>query len=315
MSNQIYIGVDLGGTNIKVGICDEQGKLLQTFEGPTGTELGAEAVLERIAQYVRQIVEDSPFEWEQVAGIGAGLAGFMDIPEGFVKFSPNLLWHNVPAKKTLEALLGKTVKIDNDANVAALGEAWAGAGAGIPNVVCYTLGTGVGGGIIINGKIYQGSTGMAGELGHMSIVPDIEAINCNCGQLGCLETVSSATGIVRMAKEAVERGEHTSLALHEKIEAKHVFDAAKSGDEVALRIVNRAAYYLGRSMATLAVIVNPKRFIIGGGVSKAGEILFGPIRETFKKYTPEAAAEGVEIVPATLGNDAGVVGAAGLNLR
>ncbi|MDQ0902795.1 MULTISPECIES: ROK family glucokinase [unclassified Paenibacillus] len=315
MSDQIYIGVDLGGTNIKVGICDEQGKLLQTFEGPTGAENGSDFVIERIAQYVRQVVEESPFEWEQVAGIGAGLAGFMDIPEGFVKFSPNLLWHNVPAKKMLEEFLGKTVKIDNDANVAALGEAWAGSGAGIPNVVCYTLGTGVGGGIIINGKIYQGSTGMAGELGHMSVVPDIEAIQCGCGQMGCLETVSSATGIVRMANEAVERGEKTSLALHEKIEAKHVFDAAKSGDEVSLRIVNRAAYYIGRSMAAMAVIVNPKRFIIGGGVSKAGEILFQPIRETFKKYTPETASEGVEIVAATLGNDAGIVGAAGLNLR
>ncbi|MGG1518788.1 ROK family glucokinase [Paenibacillus oryzisoli] len=315
MSNQIYIGVDLGGTNIKVGLCDEQGNLLKTLEGPTSPELGAESVLERIAQYVRQIVEESEYSWDQVAGIGAGLAGFMDIPEGFVKFSPNLQWHNVPAKKTLEGLLGKTVKIDNDANVAALGEAWAGAGAGEKNVVCYTLGTGVGGGIIIDGKIYQGSAGMAGELGHMAIVPDIEAIQCGCGQMGCLETVSSATGIVRMAKEAVERGEKTSLALHEKIEAKHVFDAAKSGDEVSLRIVNRAAYYLGRSMAALAVVVNPKRFIIGGGVSRAGEILFQPIRETFKKYTPEAAAEGVEIVAATLGNDAGVVGAAGLNLR
>ncbi|MGG1554934.1 ROK family glucokinase [Paenibacillus ferrarius] len=315
MSNQIYIGVDLGGTNIKVGLCDEQGNLLKTLEGPTSPELGAESVLERIAQYVRQIVEESEYSWDQVAGIGAGLAGFMDIPEGFVKFSPNLQWHNVPAKKTLETLLGKTVKIDNDANVAALGEAWAGAGAGEKNVVCYTLGTGVGGGIIIDGKIYQGSAGMAGELGHMAIVPDIEAIQCGCGQMGCLETVSSATGIVRMAKEAVERGEKTSLALHEKIEAKHVFDAAKSGDEVSLRIVNRAAYYLGRSMAALAVVINPKRFIIGGGVSRAGEILFQPIRETFKKYTPEAAAEGVEIVAATLGNDAGVVGAAGLNLR
>lgn len=315
MSSQIYIGVDLGGTNIKVGICDEQGKLLHTFEGPTGAENGADFVLERIAQYVRQIVEDSPFDWEQVAGIGAGLAGFMDIPEGFVKFSPNLLWTNVPAKKLLEGFLGKTVKIDNDANVAALGEAWAGSGTGIPNVVCYTLGTGVGGGIIINGKIHQGTTGMAGELGHMSVVPDIEAIQCPCGQMGCLETVSSATGIVRMANEAVERGERTSLALHEKIEAKHVFDAAKSGDEVSLRIVNRAAYYIGRSMAAVAVVVNPKRFILGGGVSKAGEILFQPIRETFKKYTPEVAAEGVEIVAATLGNDAGIVGAAGLNLR
>jgi glucokinase len=314
MANQIYIGVDLGGTNIKVGICDRQGNLLHTYEGPTGADEGPDEVLSRIAQYVRKIVSDSHYEWEQVAGIGAGLAGFLDIPEGVVKFSPNLGWHNVPAKQILEEKLGKTVKIDNDANVAALGEAWSGAGKGIQNLVCYTLGTGVGGGIIINGHIYQGSSGMAGELGHMSIVPDIEAINCACGQIGCLETVSSATGIVRMANDAVERGEHTSLALLDKVEAKDVFDAAKSGDEVALRIVHRAAYYLGRSLATVSIVINPQRFILGGGVAKAGEILFAPLRETYIKFTPEAAREGVDIVPATLGNEAGVVGAAGLNL-
>lgn len=314
MSGKIYIGVDLGGTNIKVGICDEDGKLLKTFEGPTGAEFGAEGVLERIASYSRSIVEESEYDWEQVAGVGAGVAGFIDIPEGFVKLSVNLNWKDVPVKKYLEQKLGKPVTIDNDANVAALGEAWSGAGAGIPNLVCYTLGTGVGGGIIINGKIYQGFNGMAGELGHMSVVPDLEAIQCNCGQHGCLETVSSATGIVRMAKDAVERGDKTSLAMIQTIEAKDVFDAAKVGDEVALRIVNRAAYYIGRSMAALAVVMNPQRFILGGGVSKAGEILFAPIREIFHKYTPEHAREGVDIVPATLGNDAGVVGAAGLNL-
>lgn len=316
MSGKIYIGVDMGGTNIKVGICDEAGKLLHTYEGPTGTEHGADEVLDRIAQYVRRIVDDSPYDWEQVAGIGAGIAGFLDIPTGFVKLSANLGWRNVPVKQILEEKLGKTVTIDNDANVAALGEAWSGAGAGIPNVVCYTLGTGVGGGIIIGGKIYQGYNGMAGELGHLQIVPDLEAIVCGCGQSGCLETVSSATGIIRMGNDAIERGDKTSLSLiGEPITAKDVFDAAKAGDEVALRIVNRAAYYLGRSMAMLAVIVNPQRFILGGGVSKAGEILFQPIRDNFRKYTPEAAQDGVEIVPAVLGNDAGVVGAAGLNLR
>lgn len=315
MADKIYVGVDLGGTTIKVGICDEQGKLIHTYEGPTGTEGGSDVVLENIANYVRKIVADSSYSWEQVAGIGAGIAGFMDIPEGFVKLSPNLGWRNVPVKKILEEKLGKPVKIDNDANVAALGEAWSGAGAGIPNVVCYTLGTGVGGGIIINGMIYQGFKGMAGELGHMQVVPDLEAIQCGCGQSGCLETVSSATGIIRMAKDAVERGDRTSLSLVENITAKDVIDAAKAGDEVALRIVHRAAFYLGKSMSAIAVVTNPQRFILGGGVSRAGDILFNPIREIFKKYTPEAGQEGVEIVPALLGNDAGVVGAAGLNLR
>ncbi|MEO3947700.1 ROK family glucokinase [Gorillibacterium sp. CAU 1737] len=315
MSGKVYVGVDLGGTAIKVGLCDESGKLLQTYEGPTGAELGSDEVMERIAQYIRLLVEESPFKWEDVAGIGAGLAGFLDIPEGIVRFSPNLKWHDVPVKKILEQKLDKPVTIDNDANVAALGEAWSGAGAGISNVVCYTLGTGVGGGIIIGGKIYQGFAGMAGELGHMSVVPDLEAIQCGCGQMGCLETVSSATGIVRMARDAVQRGDKTSLAMIQNITAKDVFDAAKVGDEVALRIVNRAAYYIGRSMAAIAVVLNPQRFIVGGGVSKAGEILFQPIREIFRKYTPLQVQENVDIVPATLGNDAGIVGAAGLNLR
>lgn len=314
MSEKIYVGVDLGGTAIKVGICDAEGNLKQTFEGPTRAEEGAEAGMERIAEYVRTLVSQSPYEWEQVAGVGAGIAGFLDIPNGFIKFSNNLNWRNVPARQILQEKLGVPVAINNDANVAALGEAWGGAGRGIPNVVCYTLGTGVGGGVIINGKVYEGFGGMAGELGHMSIVPDLEAINCNCGMKGCLETVASATGIVRMAKDAVERGDRTSLSLLEVITAKDVFDAGKAGDEVALRIINRAAYYLGRSMASMAVILNPQRFVIGGGVSKAGDILFRPIREIFHKYTQEQAAEGVDIVPAELGNDAGVVGAAGLLL-
>jgi glucokinase len=315
MGDQVYVGVDLGGTSIKVGLCDEFGKLLHTYEGPTGTEYGSDVVLENIAQYVRRLVADSSYQWEQVAGIGAGIAGFMDIPEGFIKLSPNLGWRNVPVKKILEEKLGKTVKIDNDANVAALGEAWSGAGAGIPNVVCYTLGTGVGGGIIINGKIYQGFNGMAGELGHLKVVPDLEAIQCGCGMIGCLETVSSATGIIRMGDEAVERGEHTSLALIDNLTAKDVYDAAKSGDEVALRIINRAALYLGRSMAIVSVVLNPQRFIIGGGVSKAGDILFEGLRKYFGECAQDAAKEGVDIVPAILGNDAGVVGAAGLNLH
>jgi glucokinase len=315
MGEKIYVGVDLGGTAIKAGICDERGNLLQTCEGPTGNEKGPDAVLENIAQYVRKLVSDSPYEWEQVEGIGAGIAAFLDISQGFIKMSPNLGWRNVPIKKILEEKLGKTVKIDNDANVAALGEAWSGAGKGIPLLVCYTLGTGVGGGIIINHQILQGCNGLGGELGHMMIVPDIEAIDCGCGRKGCLETVSSATGIVRMARDAVDRGEHTSLALISPITAKDVFDAAKSGDEVALRIIDRAALYLGKSMALLSVVINPQRYILGGGLSKAGDILFDAVRKYYDQFAQDTAKEGVDIVPAILGNDAGVVGAAGLHLR
>lgn len=315
MSENIYVGVDLGGTAIKVGICNEEGQLLQTYEGPTETSKGVDTVIGNIEKYVRHIVEQSPYSWDQLAGVGAGVAGFTNIREGIIILAPNVGFKDVPIRALLEERLGKPVKIDNDANVAALGEAWSGAGRGVDNCVCYTLGTGVGGGIIVNGKIYQGFGGMAGELGHITVVPDLEAIQCGCGKMGCLETVSSATGIIRMAKDAVERGDRTSLALVGNIAAKEVFDAAKAGDEVALRIVNRAAYYLGKSMASVSAVLNPEVYIIGGGVSKAGEILFKEVRAVFNKLTPEPLQRGVRIVAAELGNDAGVVGAAGLHLR
>jgi len=315
MSKRIYIGVDLGGTAIKTGICDQDGKLLKIQEGPTETEGGTERVIDNIAKYARQIVEDSEFTWDQVAGIGTGIPGFMDVEEGFMHMSANLPLTNVPLKKILQEKLGKPIFMGNDANVAALGEAWAGAGKGVPLMVLYTLGTGVGGGIIINGQILVGSTGMGGELGHMAVVPDLEATQCGCGQMGCLETVSSATGIIRMAKDAVERGDRTMLAEVQHITAKDVFDAAKAGDESAIRIIERAAFYLGKSIATLSVVVNPNRFVIGGGVSKAGELILAPVREAFKHFAPAKAQEGVDIVVAELGNDAGVIGAAGLCLR
>ncbi|MFD0620748.1 ROK family glucokinase [Paenibacillus sp. GCM10027629] len=315
MSETIYVGVDLGGTAIKVGVCNEQGQLLHMYEGPTETEKGAETIIDNIVKYVHLVVEQSPFSWDQVGGVGAGLAGFMNLKEGIILHSPNLPFRDIPIRQILSDRLDKPVRVDNDANVAALGEAWSGAGAGIDNCVCYTLGTGVGGGIIINGSIYQGFAGVAGELGHMAVIPDLEAIQCGCGKMGCLETVSSATGIIRMAKDAVERGDRTSLSTLEDMMAKDVFDAAKAGDEVATRIVNRAAFYLGKAMAAVAVVLNPERFIIGGGVSKAGDILFDEIREVFYKLTPDSLQKGIEIVPATLGNDAGVIGAAGLCSR
>lgn len=315
MSENIYIGVDLGGTAVKVGICNEEGQLLHTYEGPTEVAKGADVIVANIEHYVRTVVEQSPFTWEQVAGVGAGVAGFTNVRDGIIILAPNVGLKDFPIREILEERLGKPIKIDNDANVAALGEAWGGAGKGIDNCVCYTLGTGVGGGIIINGKIYQGFSGMAGELGHMSVVPDLEAIGCGCGQMGCLETVSSATGIIRMAKDAVARGDRTSLSQVETITAKDVFDAAKAGDEASIRIVNRAAFYLGKSMAAVAVVLNPELFIVGGGVSKAGDILFNEVRSVFAKLTPGPVQTGMTIVPATLGNDAGMVGAAGLFLR
>lgn len=315
MKQSIYLGIDVGGTAIKVGICDAEGKLLNTYEGPTGTDEGVQVVLDNIAQYAQKIVEQSEFSWDAVAGCGIGFPGFMDMKKGIVRFAPNLKWTDVPVQEILEEKLQVPIRINNDANIAALGEAWSGAGRGVDDMVMLTLGTGVGGGIITGGKIYEGYNGMAAELGHIQVVPDLEAVHCGCGQTGCVETVSSATGIVRMAQDALERGEKTVLAMESEVTAKAVLDAAREGDEVAQRIVNRAGFYLGRTMSMLAVILNPQRFVIGGGVSKAGEILFAPIREAFVKYTPETLQEGIDIVPAELGNNAGVVGAAALHIR
>lgn len=314
MADRMYIGVDLGGTTVKVGVCDSEGKLVHKYEDVTGVEEGTTAIVDNIAKYVRIVVDQAGLQWDQIEGIGAGIPGFMDIEGGIVKLSPNLGFKNAPIKAMLEERLGKPIAINNDANVAALGEVWAGAGKGHRNVVCYTLGTGVGGGIIIDGKIYQGS-GMAGELGHIAIVPDLEAIQCNCGQRGCLETVSSATGIIRMAKDAIARGDRTPFAMLDDITAKDVFDAAKQGDDASLRIIQRAAHYLAKSMALVSVVLNPQRFIVGGGVSRAGDILFDAIKEQYHELAPQVVQEGVDIVPATLGNDAGMIGAAGLNLR
>ena len=314
MGEEIYVGVDLGGTAIKVGLCNSKGQLLKTYEGETEAQYGAEHVLNNLAVYVHRLFEQSDYRWEQVEGVGAGIPGFLDIPNGFVKLSPNLGWRNVDVKGALEAKLGKPVRIDNDANVAALGEAWGGAGAGIENLVCFTLGTGVGGGIIAKGNLVQGFAGMAGELGHLNIVPRNEAIPCGCGKMGCLETVSSATGIIHMAKQAVAKGEVTSLSSLTAITAKDVIDAAKQGDQASTQIVHRAAYYLGKAMALMSVTLNPERFVVGGGVAKAGEYLFHIIDHYYREEAVENSQEGVDIVPAVLGNDAGVVGAAGLHL-
>ncbi|SET22163.1 ROK family glucokinase [Paenibacillus sp. NFR01] len=312
-NDKYYIGIDLGGTSIKIGLCDAQGQLLAVFEGPTEAEKRAEGVLQNIELYVRELVAREGCNWEQIAGIGAGIPGFLDFEQGLVKASPNLGWKDVPVRQILEDRMGKPVKIDNDANVAALGEVWSGAAAGIPNAVCYTLGTGVGGGIIVKNNLCQGFNGMGGEIGHLKVVADNEAILCGCGKKGCLETVSSATGIIYMAKEAVIRGEQTMLAHHREITAKDVLDAAKAGDPAALHIVDRAADYLGRSMALLSVVVNPQRFVVGGGVAKAGSFLLDRIDRYFREYALGNGSENVDIVPAILGNNAGVVGAAGLH--
>ncbi|MCS7458621.1 ROK family glucokinase [Paenibacillus doosanensis] len=314
MKKALYAGIDIGGTNVKVGLCDADGRLLHKLEGPTGGAEGLHEAVRRIDQYVRRAVDEAGGHWSDVAGIGAGIPGFVDIHSGVVALAENLGWEQVPIARILSEQFGKPVAIENDANLAALGEALRGAGRGVNHLVCYTVGTGVGGGIVEAGRLVHGFGGMAGELGHLRIAAEAEAAPCNCGLRGCLETIASATGIVRLAREAIERGEGTTLAGLDlaRLEAKDVFVHAEAGDGAAVRIVRKAADALGLSMAMAAAVTNPQRFIIGGGVSRAGETLLAPVREAFARYAAEPLRRQVDIVQAQLGNDAGIIGAAGL---
>src|SRR5699024_8641434 len=225
----------------------------------------------------------------------------------------NIPWENVPVKEVLEEELNVPVAIDNDANAAALGEAWSGAGRGLTDLICITLGTGVGGGVMTGGRLVHGLSGADGEIGHIQV--EEGGALCGCGKRGCVETVASATGMVRLAKEAVASDSESQLAPKAKdgsLSARDIFAASEAGDETAREVIETAMDALGRMMSVLSVITNPAAFIVGGGVSRAGELLFAPLRRAYEKYTLSFAADGVQILPARLGNDAGVIGAAGL---
>jgi glucokinase len=313
---QYFVGIDLGGTNMKIGLVHQNGNVIKDIEKPTLKEEGPDGVIRRMVRYTQDLAQEARVPWEEIGGVGVGLPGFLDIPGGVVKYLTNLGWRDVPIRDQLESAFGVPVKIDNDANVAALGEVWAGAGAGEQNVVLITLGTGVGGGIIAGGKLLHGARGIAGEIGHIPIDPD--GVLCNCGRAGCLETIASATGMVRLVREAVEAGETSSLVLplqNGTLSTKEIFAEAEKGDSLAKTTVERAVDALARAMAILSVVVNPSLFIIGGGVSKAGDALLKPLENHYRKQVQQNAGQGVRIELARLGNQAGFIGAAGLLAR
>ncbi|WP_044641248.1 ROK family protein [Risungbinella massiliensis] len=306
-----WIGIDLGGTNIKLGIINEFGEVLFQVQHPTRGKGNAEESIQQIIHVAQDLAKEAGIDWIEIQGIGFGLPGFLDIKKGIVKNLTNLFWKDVPIKARLEQAWGKPVKIENDANAAALGEAWSGAGKGVQDLVCITLGTGVGGGVIVNGNLVHGFSDSAGEIGH--IVVDPNGVDCNCGKRGCLETISSATGIIRLAKEAmVEYGEYTKLSKAIEISPKTVFELAAQNDPAAKEVLEQVVEALAEVLSILSVVLNPARFVIGGGVALAGEQLLEPLRNSWKQKTDPHAAQGVEIVAAKLGNDAGMIGAAGL---
>lgn len=306
-------GVDIGGTTVKMGLFDKDGCVLDKWEIPTVKDNDGAAILPDVAESIRAKMSEKGIQLADIAGIGVGAPGAVDDEGTMVNGAVNLGWGVFNIPKVLNGYLDVPVKAANDANVAAFGEMWQGGGKGYDNMVAVTLGTGVGGGIIVGGKILTGATGAGGEIGHMH-VEDAETECCGCENKGCLEQYASATGIVRLAKRRLAKDDKTSVLREGALSAKTVFDAVKAGDEVAIEIAEQFGEYLGKGLANVAAVVNPEIFVIGGGVSKAGDILISYVEPVFQKYA-FTACRGAKFALATLGNDAGIYGAAGLILR
>jgi glucokinase len=299
-------GVDVGGTTIKMGFFETDGKLLDKWEIKTNTENGGVEILPDIAKEIDNKLAQEGISKADVQGVGVGVPGPVQ-EDSIVNRCVNLGWGIVNVAEELGALTGLTVKVGNDANVAALGENWQGGAKGCKSAVMVTLGTGVGGGIIIDGKIVAGFHGAGGEIGHITVNPD-EIETCNCGQHGCLEMYASATGIVRMAKRRLAKNDdETTLRGFEPLTAKDIFDEAKAGDAIAKELVNDLGKILGATLAKVACVVNPEAIVIGGGVSKAGKILIDTVQEHFKENAFYAFKD-TRFELATLGNDAGIYG-------
>lgn len=306
MTKKYAFGVDIGGTTVKMGLFDEEGTVLEKWEIPTNTENHGSAVLPDIAAEIEAKLAEKNIAKEDVCGIGVGVPGPVD-RHGNVLRCVNLGWSEFNVEETLGEMTGLKVCAGNDANVAALGEMWKGGGKGHESIVMVTLGTGVGGGVIIDGHILAGANGAAGEIGHMPVNRH-ETECCGCGKKGCLEQYASATGIARMARQKLAQTEReTMLRDIPDVTAKDVFDAAKSGDAVGLELVEELGERLGTALARIGAVCNPEAFVIGGGVSKAGTILTDVITKNYREVAFHAMTD-TPIVLAELGNDAGIYG-------
>lgn len=308
------IGIDLGGTTVKLGLFYTTGELIEKWEIPTRKENNGSYIISDIAKSIKSKMLDINVAMEEVEGAGMGVPGPTQ-SNGFVPICVNLGWKDCNPAKELSELLGIPVKGGNDANVAALGEMWMGGGKGFSDVVMITLGTGVGGGVILNGQIIAGNRGIAGELGHIRVNTNETEI-CNCKNYGCLEQYASATGVVKVAKGLLEKSKQNNSLLSniENITAKDVFDAAKSGDQLAVEATEILGKYLGVIMATVSLTIDPDVFVIGGGVSKAGEFLLDLIQRKYKEAVT-ISSDVASVRLAELGNDAGIYGAAKMALQ
>ena len=315
MTKYIY-AIDIGGTTVKMGLFDEKGDMLEKWEIVTRKENNGENILPDIVKSIKEKNTEKSIETDDILGIGMGVPGPIT-EDGRVLKCANLGWGIFSVADEMSKLTGvEKVKVGNDANVAALGEQWRGGGRGFDNIVMVTLGTGVGGGIIMDGKILTGENGAAGEIGHITVNPK-ETLTCGCGCKGCLEQYSSATGVIRMAKERLEASDKPSELRKfaaDEIGGKEVFDAYKAGDELAAEAVNEFAIYLGMGLGNVASVVDTQAFVIGGGLSKNGPVVIDIVKEQYKKNVM-FALKNTEFRLAELGNDAGMYGAVRMVLQ
>jgi glucokinase len=313
---RFIVGVDLGGTNIVVGTLSEDGETILGQESrPTPVAEGAEAVIGLISKMVRGSIEAAKRANGQdieIVGVGIGSPGPLSTKTGIVKITPNLKWRNVPLRQMVSDAAELPATLDNDANCAVLGEAWKGAARGAVSVVGLTVGTGIGGGIVLNNRVYHGASDVAGEFGHMTI--DSMGRRCHCGNYGCLEAYASGPAIALRAVEAIESGydsvitDQVGAKLHE-ITAQTVYDAAKNGDALAQEVVRDTARFLGAGVGNIINILNPEVFVICGGVTQAGSALFDPLKNEVKRRAFLAGVDACRIVPGELSGTAGVYGA------
>ncbi len=308
----LYIGIDLGGTNIAAGIVDENGKILRQGSVPTLAERPIEEIVDDMAKLCLHLIEEEGLSMDQIESVGLGCPGTVDNANGVIAYANNLKMENTPMRKLLEAYFpGKRINLENDANAAAYGE-YIVNGGGAKSFVFITLGTGVGGGIIIDGKLYRGFNGAGAELGHMTLISGGEP--CTCGKPGCWEAYASVTALIRQTKAAMAAHPESSMNKwteeNGKVSGRTAFECSKAGDKAAKAVVDNYVKYVADGLVSIVNIFQPERISIGGGISKEGEYLFGPVRELVRKYDYNKYMPKTKISAATLFNDAGIIGAA-----
>lgn len=311
----MYIGIDLGGTNIGIGIVDDENNLICKESNPTKKERGFNKITEDIVILISKIIKTNNISKDEIRGIGIGVPGIINPQNGVVVNCVNLKWNNVDIKKAIEDKLNIPVSVGNDATVAGVAELVVGAMKGCKSGVLITLGTGIGGGIIINGEVYDGFHGVGSEIGHMIVGENY--YNCNCGRNGCLETFSSSTAIINYARKLIEEGNGSTIIDRVNgdlinIDGKIIFEEAKEGDDIARKVIDRMTNYLAIGIMNIVSVIDPEIFVIGGGLSASGEYLLTMIREKLSKISYYNGMDIGKIALSKIGNDGGIIGAAAL---